>query len=344
MSPPAIPMTTLSNGVKQPQLGFGTSAAGTAEEQLYKAVHTALDAGYRYIDTAERYKNEALLGRAIKDYIATGKLTREDIFITSKLPFYGHADPAFYIEESLRKLDTPYLDMFMIHWSMPGVKVPGKDEGVRQENGEYAHDLTPFIDTWRVFEKYYKEGKIRSLGVCNLNEEQLQDLFDKAEIKPHNLQIECHIFLPQYEMHALCKKLNMTMTAYAPLGSRGRTVFQAADAVVEADPLTFPLVKQLSEKYGKTPAQILIRQVLQRGISTIPKSVTPSRIIENISVFDFELTEDEMAQFAAITTRHRLFLFDAAWTHPFYPWPADRDAFWAARDAAIAAGTASVTA
>uniref|UniRef100_A0A7E4UPU7 Aldo_ket_red domain-containing protein n=1 Tax=Panagrellus redivivus TaxID=6233 RepID=A0A7E4UPU7_PANRE len=317
-----VPLIPLSNGYVIPSLGFGTFEPGVGPA-FKNAIRSALDAGYRYFDTAEYYRNESEIGDVLQEYYDAGKLKREDIYLTTKLPHYGHSEPGRHIEESLKRLRTDYIDLYLIHWPTSNKKNPNAEEGIKKEDGTYIPDLTPHIDVWRTFEKYYNDGKLKALGVSNFNAEQLQDLYDKATVKPHNLQVECHILFPQKEMFALTKKLNMAFTAYAPIGSPGRGVFMPKEGMVAGDPLKHPLTLKFAEKYNKTPAQILIRQIVQRGISAIPKSTKAPRIVENFNVFDFELTPEEMGEFDALPEEKRLFVFAQVKNHPWHPFPKD---------------------
>jgi alcohol dehydrogenase (NADP+) len=304
----------LSNGKKLPLLGLGTWLA-TDEKELDTALRTALDVGYRYIDTAEIYKNEHVIGAVVEEYIKNGKLKREDIFITTKLPLYGHDDPEKYIKQSLEKLRTDYIDLYLIH-------APCPFDSFSREGGMNPV-LIPHIETWKVLEKFYNDGKLKSIGISNFNKKQIQELYDQATIKPQNLQVECHIFLKQKELFELCKKLNITFTAYAPIGSPGRKAVQKGESFVDEKPMEHPLTKKLAEKYKKSPAQILIRQLMQRGMSVIPKSTNPNRVKENFNVLDFKLTDEEMAEFDSIKQNTRLFLFDFGKNHPWHPWKDD---------------------
>uniref|UniRef100_A0A914XYB7 NADP-dependent oxidoreductase domain-containing protein n=1 Tax=Panagrolaimus superbus TaxID=310955 RepID=A0A914XYB7_9BILA len=180
----------------------------------------------------------------------------------------------------------------------------------RDDQGNAIPALIPFIETWKVLEKYYNDGKLKAIGISNFNEKQIQELYDQATVKPQNLQVECHILFPQKELFEFCKKLNITFTAYAPIGSPGRKAIQKGESFVDESPMEHPLTKKLAEKYKKSPAQILIRQLMQRGMSVIPKSTNVNRVKENFDVLDFKFTDEEMAEFDAIKQNTRLFLFD----------------------------------
>ncbi|KAH7723242.1 oxidoreductase [Aphelenchoides avenae] len=306
-----------SNGTELPILGYGTWLSNDPE-QLKVALRAALDAGYRYIDTAFVYENEHVIGEVLQEYYAAGKLKRADLWITTKLALHmfrpEHVTEG--IQYSLKALHTDYIDLYLMHTPTP-CKCGDEMKPVTDANGKLVPDLVPHIDTWRVLEKYYKQGTLKSIGVSNFNVKQLQDLYDKAEVKPHNLQVEIHILHSQNELVNLCKKLGITVTSYGTLGSPGRKVGfkqvgakdDRAEKQPEANCLEHPLVVELAKKYNKTPAQILLRQMMQRGISVIPKSTNAERVHENFSVLDFELTADEMKKFDEIKEDIRLFTF-----------------------------------
>ncbi|KAF8385555.1 hypothetical protein PRIPAC_74697, partial [Pristionchus pacificus] len=300
---PSIPSVALNTGARLPLFGLGTWTAMNADE-LKIALRVALDEGYRLIDTAAIYQNEHVIGEILEEYFTAGKLKREDVFVTSKLPFFAmQPDEA---EESIKKqlaaLRLDYLDLYLIHCPCA---MKNKADGT----AGFDHQNIEHIDTWRVLEKYYKSGQLKAIGVSNFNGNQIQALYDQAEIKPSNLQVELHIYWPQHELHELCKKLNMTVTAYAPIGSPGRLTFKPNDDWPIGSPMEDAVVVELAKKYGKTPAQILIRHLLQRGISVIPKSTNPERVKQNINIFDFELSKDDQQKLLDVPTRVRLFEF-----------------------------------
>ncbi|KAI1698141.1 aldo/keto reductase family domain-containing protein [Ditylenchus destructor] len=315
-----IPTIKLHNGVSMPMLGYGTFLSNNPEE-LKAALRLALDAGYRYIDTAHYYNNENVIGDVLQEYYKAGKLKRSDVFIATKLAIFGHSNVDFYLKQSLANLKTDYIDLYLMHSAMP-FKEAGKNVPVI-ENGNVVPDMYPRINTWRAFEKHYKAGLVRSIGICNYNAKQLEELYNQAEIKPHNLQIELHILLQQHELVGLCRKLNMSVTAYGPLGSPGSAEFrqtQFGQPHIKGDCLGHPLVKELSRKYNKSPAQILLRQIVQRGVTVIPKSTNPTRIKENCNVFDFKLSDEDMKRMADIQENIRFFTFEFCRIHPWYPW------------------------
>jgi len=244
----------LHNGVEMPIFGLGTWKLKDGDEAK-TAVKFAIEHGYRLIDTAAAYFNERGVGQAIRE----SNVPREELFITTKVANYdqGYDSTLRAFEESMDKLDLDYLDLYLIHW-------PGKNK---------------FIDTWRAMEKLYEEGRIKAIGVCNFLEHHLERLMDNCSVAPMVNQVECHPLLTQEELHQYCKERNIQLEAYSPL-MQGR--------------LNWPVINQLAEKYGKNPAQIILRWNLQRGIIPIPKSGNPKRIVENAQVFDFELSEEDM--------------------------------------------------
>jgi Aldo/keto reductase family. len=254
---------TLNNGVKMPQLGLGVWQIPEAD--VVAVVKHALKSGYRLIDTAMIYRNEAGVGRAIKE----SGIPRKDIFLTTKLwnKDQGYDKTLRAFEESLSKLDTDYIDLYLIHWPMP------------------RYDR--YVETYKAMEKLYKEGRVRAIGVSNFDIEHLERILNECEIPPVINQVECHPYLQQNELLEYCRKHQIVLEAYSPL-MNGRDV------------LKDPVIKELAEKYGKTPAQIILRWHIERGTVVIPKSVTPSRIEENIQVFDFQLEKEDLAKIAAL--------------------------------------------
>lgn len=258
MRQPIIPLVPLNNGVAIPQIGLGVWQAREGAE-VERAVSVALEAGYRMIDTAAIYGNETGVGRAVK---ASG-LPREELFITTKLWNAHHAydDATRAFERSLATLDCDYIDLYLIHWPLP---MEGR-----------------FTEAWRALEAIYRSGRTRAIGVSNFKPHHLDELLAQAQVVPMVNQIELHPMLQQEETRAFCAERDMLVESYSPLMQGGEA-------------LRHPVIAELAQRHQRTPAQIILRWHLQCGLIVIPKSVTPERIRENIALFDFSLSDDEM--------------------------------------------------
>ena len=257
----------LNNGVEMPMLGFGTYQV-TDPEECKNSVLAAIRAGYRLIDTAVAYGNEVAVGAGIKAALEEGIVKREELFITTKMWFrcFETEDCRKAMEESLQKLGLDYIDMVLLHWPYGNV---------------YA--------AWRVLEEYYEAGKVRAIGVSNMEADRLIDLITFNKVKPVLNQIETHLYCQRLDEKLWLQKYEVAHQAYAPLGQgRANEMFDEA------------VVKELAEKYGKTPAQVLLRYLIQSDVAVIPKSVHEERIKENINIFDFELTADDMEKLKAL--------------------------------------------
>jgi len=258
---------TLHNGVKMPQLGFGVWRV--SPEDGVDAVRTAIEVGYRHIDTAAVYKNEEQVGEAIRQ----SGIAREELFITTKV---WNADQGFdttlkAYEDSLKKLGLDYVDLYLIHW-------PVKDK---------------YLETYKALEKLYDEKLVPAIGVSNFHIHHLEDIAAHRNIKPMVDQVEIHPMLQQNELRDYCLKNGIAIEAWSPLMQGGEA-------------LTNPVISELAEKHGKTPAQVVLRWHLQRDVIAIPKSITPSRIQENFDVFNFELSSDDMNSIASLNASKRV--------------------------------------
>ncbi|MFF2117223.1 aldo/keto reductase [Kitasatospora sp. NPDC058184] len=261
MTTPTVPTVKLNNGVEIPQLGFGVFQV--PDDQTTAAVAAALEAGYRSIDTAAIYGNETGVGRAL----AASGVAREDLFVTTKL---WNADQGYdatlrAFDASLAKLGLDHVDLYLIHWPTP------------------ARDL--YLDTWRALERLVEEGRIRAAGVSNFQPAHLQRLLDTSALVPAVNQVELHPGLQQAELRAFHAEHGIATEAWSPL---------AQGAVLDD-----PAITAIAARTGKSPAQVVLRWHLQLGNIVIPKSVTPARIRQNLDVFDFELTAQDMAAIAA---------------------------------------------
>jgi len=266
---PVIPDIMLNNGQRIPQFGFGVFLIPPPQTEA--AVSHALQAGYRHVDTAEMYGNEAEVGQAI----SKSGLSRGEVFVTTKLSNTAHQpdDARLAFEGSLKALGFDYVDLFLIHWPLPT---------------RYDGD---FVSTWRTLEEFYRDGRARSIGVSNFQPHHLRRIHTEREITPAVNQIEVNPYLTQGELHRFCAEHEIVVEAWSPLG-RGRV-------------LADPTVDDIARRYGKTPAQVVLRWHIERGDVVFPKSVTPSRIRENIDVFDFELTDEDVEAITALNRDQR---------------------------------------
>ena len=260
-----IPSVTLNDGRTMPQLGFGVWQV--EPDGAVPAVHQALRDGYRLIDTAAIYGNEEGVGEAIR----VSDVPRDEVFLTTKLWNPDHGRAADGLDESLARLGVSWVDLYLIHWPTP-----------RQDR---------YVEAFRTMVELQKAGKARSIGVSNFTKENLQRLFDEVGVVPAVNQIELHPQLPQEELRAFHAEHGIVTESWSPLG-QGKL-------------LTNERLVEIGQKHGKTPAQVVLRWHLDLGLVTIPKSVTPSRIKENLDVFDFELDVDDLDAIATLNTGER---------------------------------------
>ncbi|PFB79581.1 aldo/keto reductase [Bacillus anthracis] len=263
--------TTLHNGVEMPWFGLGVFKVEDGPE-LVEAVKSAIKAGYRSIDTAAIYGNEKAVGEGIRAGIKEAGISREDLFITSKVwnSDQGYETTLAAYEESLKKLELDYLDLYLVHWPVEG----------------------KYKDTWRALETLYKEERVRAIGVSNFQIHHLQDVLADAEMKPMINQVEYHPRLTQKELQAFCKEQGIQMEAWSPL--------------MQGQLLDNETLQEIAHKYGKTTAQIILRWDLQNEVVTIPKSTKEHRIIANADIFNFELTKEDMENIDALNENHRV--------------------------------------
>lgn len=263
--------TTLHNGVQMPWFGLGVFKVEEGPE-LVNAVKTAIQHGYRSIDTAAVYGNEEGVGKGIQEGLAATDLKREDLFITTKVwnDDLDYASTIAAFETSLEKLGLDYVDLYLIHWPVEG----------------------KYKDAWRALETLYAEGRVKAIGVSNFQIHHLEELMSDAKVKPMVNQVECHPKLTQKALKAFCVKHDIQLQAWSPL--------------MQGQLLNHEGLQVIAERHQKSIAQIILRWDLQNGIVTIPKSTKEHRIIENANVFDFALTTDEMTYIDALNENHRV--------------------------------------
>ena len=262
-----VPIITLNNGVEIPQLGFGVFQIPPAETK--KATLDALEVGYRHIDTAEMYGNEKEVGEAI----AESGLNREDVFVTSKLNngFHEHDAALTAFDGTLAALGFEYIDLFLIHWPLPAV-------------GD-------FVETWKALEEIHQSGRARAIGVSNFQPAHIRRLLDETDTVPAVNQIEIHPYLTQDDVRAFDFDNDIANEAWSPIAQGG----------VLGD----PVIQKIASRLGKTSAQVTLRWHIQRGDIVFPKSVTLGRVVENFELFDFELTDDDVAAISALNKNER---------------------------------------
>jgi 2,5-diketo-D-gluconate reductase A len=265
----AVPDIMLNNGNTIPQFGFGVFLV--KPKDTFEAVTTALQAGYRHVDTAEMYGNEREVGQAI----AKSGLDRGDVFVTSKLGNDSHRpdDARRAFDGTLEAIGSDYIDLFLIHWPLP-----------TRYDGDY-------VSTWQTLEEFYRDGRARSIGVSNFQPHHLRRLHTECEIPPAVDQIEVHPYFTQDDVRAFCGEHQIAVEAWAPL----------ARGAVAGD----PTIASIARGIGKTPAQVVLRWHIERGDIVFPKSVTPARIRENIDIFDFELSGEDVEAISALNRDDR---------------------------------------
>ncbi|XP_014665298.1 PREDICTED: aldose reductase-like [Priapulus caudatus] len=309
----SVPFVKFSNGQKYPQLGLGTWLS--KEGDVIQAVKDAIDIGYRHIDTAFAYGNEEEIGIAVKAKIEDGTVTRDQLYVTSKLwnTFHSTAKVFEAIDVSLKKLQLDYLDMYMIHWPMSYVE--GREIFPKDENGKFIFADVDYLESWKVMEKLVQQGKVHSLGLSNFNSEQIQRIIDNSTIKPVNVQVECNPYLDQSQLMNFCKERGIILTAYSPLANPTVPWKTSDDPKLLSD----EKIKIIAAKHGKTVPQVCIRWQLQRGNMVIPKSVKRQRLEENFNVFDFELTEEDMKTIDAQNMNYRALHLNWVSEHKYWP-------------------------
>lgn len=263
-----VPSISLNNGTTIPQLGFGVFQI--APDQTKAATLAALEVGYRHIDTAQMYGNEKGVGEAVRE----SGLDRDDVFVTSKLAngFHAHDAAIAAFDRSLEVLGFDHLDLFLIHWPLPGIDVD-------------------FVETWKALEEIYASGRARAIGVSNFQPKHLRRLVQETTVVPAANQVEVHPYLTQDEVRAVAAEHDIAIEAWSPI----------AQGLV----LDNPALTAIADAHGKTAAQVVLRWHIQRGDIIFPKSVTRSRVEENFAIFDFELSDADMGLISALNKDER---------------------------------------
>ena len=259
---------TLNNGIEIPQLGYGVWKV--PDDEAARVVEEAINTGYRLIDTAKIYQNERGVGKGI----ANSKVPREELFITTKVwnSDQGYDATLKAFDESLEKLGLDYVDLYLVHWPTP--------------------KFDTYVETYKALEKLYKDGRVKAIGVCNFEIEHLERILEECDVKPTVNQVEYHPYLQQKELKVFCEEHNIQLEAYSPLMN--------GTYVLDND-----VIQGISRKHGKTTAQVILRWHIQTDVVVIPKTSTPARMEENMNVFDFELSSEDMESIATLDRNER---------------------------------------
>mmetsp|Transcript_37424 Transcript_37424/g.61723 ORF Transcript_37424/g.61723 Transcript_37424/m.61723 type:complete len:319 (-) Transcript_37424:309-1265(-) len=291
-------LVNLSSGHDIPQLGLGTWKC--ERDQVKNAVSHALRNGYTHIDCAIVYENQEEVGQAISEVISSGTLQRGDLFVTSKL-WITHLKPEHVeenLDETLGQLSLEYIDLFLIHWPFALKKKEPYTLFPEKENGEHETEQVDLCETWAKLEELVDAGKIKAIGISNFNEEQTTTILNNCRIRPVVNQVECHPFLNQERLREYLTSENIKLEAYSPLGN-----YFPGVGLMES-PMESEVIRNIASSKNKSAAQVILRWHIQKGHIVIPKSITPSRIDENLQVFDFTLDDAEMSNIDALGSKN----------------------------------------
>jgi len=290
-APLALGKTAISKGPLPLTVGLGTCLV--SDESVSSQVGTALEVGYRVFDTAQKYTNEPGVGRALRKAFGKG-LSRDEVFVTTKVwpSNEGHDEVVASVQDSAERLGLEAIDLVMPHWPTG----PGFETRLNWKNRTRGIEANANNrrETWRALEELQRNGFVRHIGVSNYNERHLRELLEYAEVPPAVSQFEVHPYNVRQDLVALCEQEGISVNAYSPLGGKGNPK-QVTDKL-----LCDPVITRVAEAHGKTPAQVILRWHLERGITPIPKATARKRLEENFAVFDFKLTPAEVAEISAL--------------------------------------------
>jgi aldehyde reductase len=305
------PEIKLYNDRGIPIVGLGTWQLGD-DSQVEQAIKDAIDVGYRHIDTASRYDTEKGIGIALRQAITSRRVKREDMFITSKVWNNMHSRPKVIesINASLKNLGLKYLDLALIHWPTGFFEEKDPNFYPKYKNGSViprTWEKDDYLETWKGLEDAVNLGLTKYIGVSNFNIRQLGRVLDEAKIKPVINQVECHPYLNQQKLLEFCQKNNVLLEAYAPI--------RRADKELLND----PVLTEIAAKHNKTAAQVAFRWQIQRGVVVIPKTSKKSRMIENLDIFDFNISDEDMRKVLGMKQKERYYDIPGIQNHPDYP-------------------------
>jgi len=316
------PDFALNNGTNIPAIGFGTWKV--PNDKAKEAISNALECGYRHFDCALEYGNQEEIGEVLQEFMESKKVQRGELFITSKLWNTHHKRHVAYddLDTSLRQLKLHHIDLWLMHWPLSFVSAPTQDhrhqsahgedttKAAKDTNGKVLLDETSIMETWKAMEGMYKDGKARAIGVCNFTLPLLRRLLEHCEIAPAVVQIELHPYLQQQELIEFCQSQGIHVTAYSPLGS------QTDDDV---NVLEDPVLKEIAKTHNRTPGQVVLQWNIQRHVSVIPKSLSPEHMRENLQIFDFDLTKEEITKIENLDRNYRFLSPKKMWGISLFP-------------------------